>query len=235
MSGVYSRSFRTVGVGLAAVAALLAGGAAVSAAPRIDAPEPPGPVRDLLLSPVEGGGARGTGFEASWTEPAGTGGGIRTHYVVEAHDATGARLHSAATGATTAGPVRGDRCLGPLTFSVRAVTQDPHGGAPLTGPPVLAEFGRADPCPIHMSLSAEQTGPGAVRVDAAREQPVDPYVAGPCELTVDGAPAWSGTCGGATGWSTTLDGLAPGTHGLVLTTVSPRGEQHVARTSATVT
>ncbi|BBG04212.1 MULTISPECIES: hypothetical protein [Pseudonocardia] len=234
MNGVYGRSLRTVGVGLVAIAALLAGGAAVSAAPRVDAPEPPGPVQDLALSPVEGGGARAIGFEATWTAPTENGDGIRTHYVVETHDATGARLHSAATGATTAGPIRGDRCRGPLTFSVRAVTQDPHGGDPINGPTVLSEFGKPDLCEIHMSLSAEQTGPGTVHVEAAREQPVDPYVAGPCELTVDGAPAWSGTCGGATGWSTTLDGLAPGTHGLVLTTVSPRGETYVARTSATV-
>lgn len=233
MNGLYVRSLRTAVVGLAAIAALLAGGSAGSAAPRTGAPEPPGPVQNLVLTPAEGGGARGTGFEASWAAPAGTGAGTRIHYVVETHDATGARLHSAATGATTAGPVRGDRCRGPLTFSVRAVTLAPDG-APLRGPTVLSEFGTPDPCEIRMSLSAEQTGPGTVRVDADREQPVDPYVAGPCELTVDGTPAWSGTCGGATGWSTTVQGLTPGTHGLVLTTVSPRGETYLARTSATV-
>lgn len=218
---------------VAAVAMLIATAATASAAPGAAPPAPPGPVEDLTLSPVSGNGARGLGFEANWTPPAENGDGIRTHYVVEAFDDTGNRLESTATGATSTEPIRGDRCRAPLHVAVRAVTQDPQSGSPIDGPTVRATFGHLDLCEIDNSIRAEQTAAGTLRVDVTREPPIDPYVAGPCTLTVDGRVVWSGTCG-SRDRTVTVDGLAPGRHELVLSTVSPRGDTYVTHTSATV-
>lgn len=204
-----------------------------AAATAAGPPDPPGPVEDLVLSPASGNGARGLSFEATWTPPAETGDGIRTHYVVEAYDAIGTRLESTTTGRTSSGPIRGDRCRAPLGAAVRAVTQDPRGGGPIDGPTVRAQFGHLNLCEVNNSIHAEQTGPGALQVAVKREPPVDPYVAGPCTLTVDGLVAWSGLCG-TREQTITVDGLAPGGHHLVLTTGSPRGDSSSAHAFATV-
>lgn len=233
MTRALIRASRVVGLLVAAIATLCAGAATASAAPTLGPPDPPGPVRDLVLSPASGNGARGLSFQASWTPPADTGDGIRTHYVVEAYDAIGTRLESTTTGHPSTGPIRGDRCRAPLGFTVRAVTQEPYSGEPIDGPTVRAQFGDVNLCEINNSIRAEQTGEGTLQVAVTREPPVDPYVAGPCALTVDGHVTWSGTCG-TREQSITVDGLAPGRHHLVLTTESPRGDSYTARTSATV-
>jgi hypothetical protein len=196
---------------------------------------PPGPVGDLTLTSANGGGGRGLAFNASWTPPKKQGGGIRTHYVVEAHDALGTMLYSRATGNTSVEGITGDYCRAPFTISVRAVTQHPQTGAPLSGPPVEAQFGNLNLCEINMSIAAEQTGPGAVAVVQHREPPVVPEVSGDCDLTFNGEVVWSGTCGGYEDRTVTVDGLAPGDYELVLTTVSPRNDTYTASTQVTVT
>lgn len=245
MTRVLIRPSRTVGLFVAAIATLCATAATpataatavtpatASAATAADPPDPPGPVRDLVLTPASGNGARGLSFEASWTPPADTGDGIRTHYVVEAYDAIGTRLESTTTGHTSTGPIRGDRCKAPLGLAVRAVTHDPQGGDPIDGPTVRAQFGDVNLCEVVNSIHAEQTGRGTLQVTVKREPPVDPYVAGPCTLTVDGLVTWSGTCG-TREQTITVDGLSPGGHHLVLTTVSPRGDSSAAHAFATV-
>ena len=233
MTRALVRPLRAAGLFTAAVATLFATATTASAAPVAAPPAPPGPVQDLVLSPASGNGARGLGFEADWTPPAGTGDGIGTHYVVEAFDAVGTRLESTTTGDTSTEPIRGDRCRAPLSFAVRAVTQDPVSGDPIEGPTVRAEFGDVSLCAINNSIGAEQTGEGTLQVTVKREQPVDPYVAGPCTLTVDGQVTWSGTCG-TREQTIDVDGLARGGHDLVLTTVSPRGDSYTARTWAPV-
>ncbi|ANY05683.1 hypothetical protein [Pseudonocardia sp. HH130630-07] len=198
------------------------------------APVPPGPVRDLVLAPVPGGGARGIAVEARWAPPSGHGDASPTGYAVEITDVNGARLLGETTEETRSGPVYVDYCRAPITATVRALLPGPDG-TPVPGPAVTASAGSDTTCVIHMSITAEQTAPGTLTVLATREQPIDPYVSGPCELTVDGAAAASGTCGGQADTVLTAEGLAPGPHELVLTTTSPRGVEHVATASATVT
>lgn len=236
MTGALARPLRAVVLFTAAVATLFATAATASAASAAMPPEPsapPGPVQDLVLSPAPGNGARGLGFEVDWAPPAETGDGVDTHYVVEAYDAVGNRLESTSTGDTATEPIRGDRCRAPLSFAVRAVTRDSGTGDPLEGPTVRAEFGDVSLCEINNSIGAEQTGEGTLQVTVTREQPIDPYVAGPCTLTVDGQVAWSGNCG-TREQTVDVDGLAAGGHDLVLTTVSPRGDTYTARTWAPV-
>jgi hypothetical protein len=180
------RRFRTTAIVIGAVALMTLSTAltATTAAAAESDVAPPGPVRDLTPSPVGGGGNRGLAFDASWTPPEDQGGGIRTHYVVEVHDDLGSRLHSGATGSTSVEGIVGDYCRAPFTVSVHAVTQHPQTGEPLAGPPVEAQFGSLNLCEITMSITARQTGPGTVEVVRHREPPVDPSVAGPCELAL---------------------------------------------------
>lgn len=229
--GVPIRPRTAVGSLVAALAAVLLAAGVASAAP---APaEPPGPVRDLTLTSQGGQGARTIYLGGSWSQPSETGGGTGLHYTWEVTNALGDRVDAGSTTTPATGRISTDRCTQPFTIAVRAVTQDPATGEPLTGPERTATFGETT-CQINSSLSATQTGPGTLRVDIAREQPVDPYVAGDCVLAADGRTVWTGTCGGYDGETAVVGDLAPGTHELVLTTTSPNGHDYVDSTSAVV-
>ena len=234
-NGASVRPLQTAGVLVAALVALLLTAGAASAAPATPPapPAPPGPVGDLALTGQGGQGARTMNFDAHWNQPTDPGSGIGLHYVYDVTDAVGHPVDTGTTGSTAAGLFSADRCTQPYTIAVTALTQDPATGATLTGPEKTATLGETT-CEINSSLAATQTGPGTLRVDIAREAPIDPYVAGDCVLSVDGRPAWTGTCGGSDGESATVTDLAPGSHELVLATTSPNGHQYHATTSVDV-
>lgn len=231
-NGALVRPLKVVGILVATLVAFVLASGIATAAPATP-PAPPGPVRDLALTGQGGEGARVTYFDARWNQPTDTGGGAGLHYVYDVTDAVGNQVDSGTTEDTAAGRFSADRCTQPYTIAVTAVTHDPVTGEPLTGPETTATLGETT-CEINSSLTATQTGPGTLRVDIAREAPVDPYVAGDCVLTADSRSAWTGTCGGNDDESATVTDLAPGSHELVLTTTSPNGHDYVATTSATV-
>ncbi|MFP5020141.1 hypothetical protein [Pseudonocardia phyllosphaerae] len=215
------------------LATVLAAGAA-SAAPQ-PGPPAPGPVRDLTVAIGPGSGARGSAFDASWTQPA-TGPMIEGYYRYEVTDALGKRVDAGRTDDTRAGTFHGDYCRAPYTFTVRAVSVSGRDGAETAGPPASASYGSAgsDACALHSTLAAKQTGPGAVDVTITSAQTAPVEVSGDCVLNVDGKPVWSGTCGGYKAKTAHVTGLEPGTHGLILVTKSPNGITYTDRGTATV-
>lgn len=151
----------------------------------------PGAPRALALKSANGSGARSVVFVPTWQRPADLGGGELVRYEVTVTGANGVGQTLTATG-TSAGTVSKDRCLGPYTVSVRAVTRAPSGGS-LEGPAATARSGGGGcgPEPVISGVAMESATSAIITFRGG----ADPYVSVNCAMLRDGTQVWSGSCG----------------------------------------
>ncbi|MCE3552379.1 fibronectin type III domain-containing protein [Pseudonocardia sp. RS11V-5] len=197
---------------------------------------PPGAPTGLRLTKDGYQGARTAWLEAAWNAPE-LNGGTLVHYVLTVADRTGAQVTSKTTTATALGEIWQDRCAGPFTISVVAVTN--VGGRQITGPPATVKSANAGKCAIYFTVDAVANGPTNVTATLNAQETSDGVTA-PCSMQFNGRTVWNGQCGGAlmttNGGKTRVpvDGLTPGTtYNVVLNMKQLDGSTRTSRTTVT--